>query len=168
MKAQFGRTVKFMRAALDREQAFIGALDPTGHLRRATLYHDGRRAIGFELDLTLSPAQWADVRAAGAFAITPANQGAVLGDGPRDDAPVEVTVFMRPARLEEWFAGARDAEALADRTRALLAALEEGEEAVVEEAAWVFLSVGQAVPGRAFEAGYRHKDYEETDSHLLA
>lgn len=168
MKAQFGRTVKFMRAALDREQAFIGELDPTGHLRRATLYHDPRRALGFELDLTLSPAQWADVRAAGAFEITPDKQGAVLGDGPRDDAPVEVTVFMRPARLKAWFEGADDAEALADRTRALLAALEDGDEAVCAADGWVFLSVGQAVPGRSFEAGYRHIDYEEPDSHLLA
>lgn len=165
MRAEMGRTVKFLRATLDRPHAFhgsVGELPCT--LTRATVYHDGASAVGFELDVRFSPESWQAVVEQAAFEVTPGNRGAMLGGELSADAPVEATLFLRPHHLARWFSAPETFSAEAGR---LLGALAAGDP-VNDSDAWVFLSVTQAIPGRVFQVGYRHAAYEEVDSHLVS
>lgn len=164
MRAEIGRTVKYLRATLDSVHAFRG---PAGELActlmRATVYHDGTAAVGFELDARFSPESWQAVVEQAAFEVTPGNRGAMLGGELSPDAPVDATLFLRPQHLARWFSAP---DAFAAEAGRLLAALAAGEP-VNDSDAWVFLSVTQAISGRVFQVGYRHAAYDEVDSHLV-
>lgn len=164
MSETIGRTVHYLRASLDRVHAFRGPRGPLPcTLQRATVYHDHRTIAGFELDARFEAGDFAQVLEHGAFELTPTHRGESFGGELTADAPVDVTLFLRPETLRDWFPSATTA---ADDAIRLIEAIS-GDDVINAAENWVFLSVTQPVPGHAFSAGYRHASHPGIDSHLV-
>jgi hypothetical protein len=131
-------------------------------LLRATVYHEGERAAGFELDARFDYSVYLAAAEEHAFDLSPESQGAILGGQLQDGQPVAMTLFLRHDLLPTCFSSDFGAEA-----NQVLVAIASPEHPLARTDAWVFLSVMQDVPGHAFQAGFRHKAYEEVDAHLL-
>ncbi len=158
--------VEFVRATLDRPLRFESCVGPVqARLQRVTLQHSGARVRGFEIDVEFEPMVGVQVLEAGLFETDAGHRTEALGDGLDPERPHRVTLFLAPGRLAQWFPG----DDLAAEVRQMIGALSGDEgSALLDAGLWTFISVGQAVPGRIFEVGFRHRRYGRMpDGHLL-
>ena len=163
--ATLGKTVKYLRAPLDRAHLFYGAERTYAcRLTRVTLYHHQSQAAGFELDARFDADTYAAIKQAGAFELCEANQGALFGGSLQADAPVHVTLFLRHDLLRSHFSSPG---AFAAEVNGVLSAIATPAHPLARVDSWVFVSVLQDVPGQDFQVGFKHRSYEEMDQHLL-
>ena len=160
-----GKTVQYLRNTLIRPQYFVGPeREIPCTLVRATVYHHDARIAGFELELRLESDAYLAVTSAGAFSLAPDNRGQALGGDLVLGQPVDLTVFLRHDLLPERFS---TVDAFADEATRILADMNDPLHRLAHVDSWIFVSVMQDVPGHTFQVGFKHREYEGLDAHLL-
>lgn len=159
------RRIEYLRGALSIRHVFPGpAGELPGVLRRITVHHDDMRVLGVEVDVHFEGPVGHNLIAAGVFETDAEHRTDTFGPALSPERPYAVTLFLQPALVEARFTGTQSA---ADDARRLLGDMKV-DPTVGGCEAWVFLSVGQPIPGRRFEAGFRHAIYGGMpDAHLL-